>query len=336
MSATLRLVRQGARRRLSSHGSNGRRRARSWRRTRKGWRRERRQMAGMECVAFRTARRWSFASATQAEYAGTITLQIEPNEVRHLPIFVGDARAVTDSASIALGLDGWWRGSHSINGTVIGDDGAPIAGATVSLEEAGIEGTTDRDGSFRLEGLPGGSWMLTAKKLGYEPSNKLIRVTSVNEVARLTLVRTPSRLRTVEVTAPSRELRLSGFRSRMSDAEKGVIRGHFITEETIEKRRGTAVTNLLEGLSGVRVSKHPNSGDFRKRVVYGANMCRMTVYLDEIRILPKLDGKTPDELNELVSSTDLAGIEVYPSMGGAPAKYQALNGTCGVVLLWSK
>ena len=157
-----------------------------------------------------------------------------------------------------------------------------------------------------------------------------------NAVTRLTLSRTPSTLSTVEVTATSRALRLSGFRSRMSDAEKGIIRGHFITEEAIEKRRGTAVTNLLEGLSGVRVSKHPNSGDFRKRVVYGANMCRMTVYLDEIRILPKLDGKTSDELNELVSSTDLAGIEVYPSMGGAPAKYQALNGTCGVVLLWSK
>jgi hypothetical protein len=55
----------------------------------------------------------------------------------------------------------------------------------------------------------------------------------------------------------------------------------------------------------------------------------MTVYLDRIR-LPGRD------LDFIVSPTTVSGIEIYPRGAGASAGYQLLNGTCGVVLVWTK
>jgi hypothetical protein len=41
-------------------------------------------------------------------------------------------------------------------------------------------------------------------------------------------------------------------------------------------------------------------------------------------------------LDEIVSLTSIAGIEVYPRSVTAPPKYQSLNGLCGVVLIWTR
>ena len=65
------------------------------------------------------------------------------------------------------------------------------------------------------------------------------------------------------------------------------------------------------------------------------NNCTMTVYLDNIRIVGRLTG--PDDyVNEIATPNHIAAMEVYPRGVGAPPQYQALNGTCGIVLIWTK
>jgi hypothetical protein len=61
----------------------------------------------------------------------------------------------------------------------------------------------------------------------------------------------------------------------------------------------------------------------------------MTVYLDNVRITGRLGGRD-DFVNELVAVTHVAAMEIYPRAVGAPPQYQPLNGTCGVVLIWTK
>jgi hypothetical protein len=62
----------------------------------------------------------------------------------------------------------------------------------------------------------------------------------------------------------------------------------------------------------------------------------MTVYLDRVRIVGK-PGNAPDDfVNELALPSQVAAMEIYPRGVGAPPEFQPMNGSCGVVLLWSK
>lgn len=60
--------------------------------------------------------------------------------------------------------------------------------------------------------------------------------------------------------------------------------------------------------------------------------CKMTVSLDNMLIVGKVGGGPDDS----VSPTHVAAMEIYPRAINAPPAYQALNGTCGVVLIWTK
>jgi len=61
----------------------------------------------------------------------------------------------------------------------------------------------------------------------------------------------------------------------------------------------------------------------------------MTVYLDRVRIVGKF-GSTDDFVNEIVVPSSVAAMEVYPRGTGAPPEFQSMNGSCGVVLIWTK
>ncbi len=69
--------------------------------------------------------------------------------------------------SIAAALHG------SVEGVVVDDAGAPVAGATVSaLGVTSALAITDRAGRFRLYGLPAGPYLLRAHYSGYIPSRR--------------------------------------------------------------------------------------------------------------------------------------------------------------------
>jgi len=43
-----------------------------------------------------------------------------------------------------------------------------------------------------------------------------------------------------------------------------------------------------------------------------------------------------DYVNELAPPNHVAAMEIYPRAVSAPPQYQPLNGTCGVVLIWTR
>ena len=145
----------------------------------------------------------------------------------------------------------------------------------------------------------------------------------------------PLELKAITVTAGGSafiSLDLSGFYQRLKDSERGFTRGHYITPEDIAFRKPHLVTQLIEGIPSVRIKHSPNARGDR---IEGTNGCPMTVYLDRVRIVGKLNGRD-DLVNEIVQITHVAAIEVYSRPLAAPPEYQALNGTCGVVLIWTK
>lgn len=160
---------------------------------------------------------------------------------------------------------------------------------------------------------------------------------------------------------PRLSLETSGFYQRVRDREKGILMGHFLTEEDIERRRPYRITQMLENIPSVRVipintadgkiieragarsdvTKTPCLSDHDPacRVPVGKNNCPMTVYVDGRR-LNRL-GAVPGfnfafGIDELAAPAAVAGIEVYSSPLRIPPQYQPLAGTCGAILIWTK
>lgn len=161
----------------------------------------------------------------------------------------------------------------------------------------------------------------------------------------IVLAPTPQPLQTTVIqTERMRTLDSRGFYSRLADREKGVLRGEFITPEEVERFKPSRATQLLEARNGIQVRR---SGSCHVTtmcwVVLGSGGCVATVYLDGKRLnqLGEAQGTQTDPrsapyLDDLLSPTSIAGIEVYPRGGGAPPQYQALAGSCAIVLIWTR
>jgi hypothetical protein len=191
----------------------------------------------------------------------------------------------------------------------------------------------DESGRFRVPITGGGPWSLLVRRIGFEPSE--VRFDEVPDtVMRLRLIGVPVQLKEVLVTGGSafRSLDTHGFYTRMRDSERGINHGYFVTPEDLERRKPNWISQMAEGNPTVRVRR---GRDPKFDVITGTGGCRMTVYLDNIRIVGKLNG--PDDfVNEIVPPNHVAAMEIYPRSVGAPPQYQSLNGTCGVVLIWTK
>jgi hypothetical protein len=173
------------------------------------------------------------------------------------------------------------------------------------------------------------------RAIGYQQVERVVQLSSGDPAtADIALSERVTELTGVTVTATEARARLSPFYERKRDAERGINRGYFITPEDMERRRPTLITHMFEGLAGVRVIR--KSLDPRSAVVQGTlGGCLMTVYLDGIRVAGTAGGGH-DPLNILIDPTTVTAMEVYPRPASAPPQYQSLNGTCGVVLIWTK
>jgi hypothetical protein len=151
----------------------------------------------------------------------------------------------------------------------------------------------------------------------------------------------------IEAEATTVSLELAGFYSRLRDKERAANTGHFILPEKIERRRGS-VTQVVTGIPGLRVERFHQRGSSTEymalfgnaRKISGDGLCPMTVYVDRARLQPPggalgRDNAPPPDINEAVTLRDVAGIEVY-TRANVPFEFAMLNGTCGVVLIWTK
>jgi hypothetical protein len=57
--------------------------------------------------------------------------------------------------------------------------------------------------------------------------------------------------------------------------------------------------------------------------------CRSTIYLDGVNL-------GAQEVKQLPTGDQLAGVEWYASAAETPPKYNATGNACGVLLLWTR
>jgi hypothetical protein len=222
-----------------------------------------------------------------------------------------------------------------IRGRVTDSTGRAIPFALVRVGTTG-ERITDDSGRFDAAVRNTGRLPIAVRRVGYRALETTLAGLPDTSIT-LVLAPLAGNLETVRIVEDQtvNSLELNGFYRRMREKTRGANTGHFITPEDIERRPVSRVTQLVEGLRGVQVLLiSPKS-----YAVFGTNRCPMEVYLDGAR-LTELRGvggseRIPTEFDHLISTTSVAGIEVY-TRANIPEQYRALNATCGVVLIWTK
>jgi TonB family protein len=212
-----------------------------------------------------------------------------------------------------------------IVGYVADTANARIAGAQVSI--AGVRGRaeTGPDGAFRMSGVPSGSQMLVARRIGFRPESVIVIVRQgvIAEVP-VRMRPTPQHMTTVVVDGgrvrPTGRLR--GFNERRL---QGL--GHYFTAADIERRNPAVITDLLRMLPGVRINRQNG----QNVVTFRGQRCPPLIWIDGA---PATAGYLDPDV---FSPGSLAGIEVYMGTATVPAELMWVRGlgSCGVIALWT-
>lgn len=228
-----------------------------------------------------------------------------------------------------------------LRGTVRDSAGNPIAYANVAASQR-ARVVTDLEGKFELVMARSKVVTLVVRRLGYAPVE--VRVAPGDSVVAVTMSRLALTLPGMNVIAERiRSLETRGFYGRLNSRKRGAGSGFFFTPEEVEQRNLSRITQLFDNVPGVKIEKS-GMGAVEWVITGGINRCPVTVFLDGIAIFPPkrwlhdpLRRIQSDEwVDALVDHRSVVAAEVYTRASGAPAQYQMLNGTCGIVLLWTR
>lgn len=289
-------------------------------------------------------------SAAFLEHEGdTVTVRAEPDShvVRNLEIHLPPGMLNTRTSAEGLVPPGEQQG---VQGRIIDPaTGSPVPNAEVTLgrPEGGFQrkAITNSSGFFRVLSPWLGTFTLQATALGYKPvESDSLRI----EPGELTVVEVemppePIDLAPLVVLAEPRDFHLDtqGFYHRV---EQGI--GHFITPDEMEIRQPLDFADLLRDVPGLRISRE----GFSTRVLMpkpsmnvggGIDLfCEPRIYVDAALVpQPRPSHNELDigaYLDLAVDVNEVKGIEVHTRFTGVPLAYGGTQGSCGVILIWTK
>ncbi|HVT41307.1 MAG TPA: carboxypeptidase regulatory-like domain-containing protein [Gemmatimonadaceae bacterium] len=268
--------------------------------------------------------------------SGVVVLNLPGQRLLARDLLIGRSEPAQPESTVLVdgtrrGLAVPRRGQARLVGTVRASLGNPIAGARVRLAGASDSAATAGDGSFRLAGLPAGSWMLDVRAIGFEPARvpvELYEGEGTTNTRSVVLEKAVTALETVRViTGPANVPARSGFLSRK------VGFGHFIEHAEIEKRSALEVRDIVRDVPGLLVVPHVPGGGPSLLMRVPSGMCAPSVWVDGQRFGGGYDA---EQMLAMINPADVAGIEVYNRSGIVPLQFGGtLTGGCGVIVGWT-
>ena len=217
----------------------------------------------------------------------------------------------------------------AIDGLVFDQDTREwIEGAEVRVEGMDDPAFTDREGHFRIDGIPVGWYRVLIRRIGYEARVDTISIPTNSVLAvQISLARQPVVLQPLEIVVRSATLERNGFYERAQQGYSGV----YLDRAKIEEMRAGSVTHLFQGINGIRVIY---DGLYGARVlvnqvvsvvdtVHGGG-CQPAFWIDGVRSTMR----SPD----VMRLDELEGVEIY-RRAGAPGKF---IDPCGTILFWTR
>jgi hypothetical protein len=201
---------------------------------------------------------------------------------------------------------------------------------------------TNAVGEFRLMVPPALGVEVLVRRIGFLPTKFRVEP-GADTTIRVQMQQLAVLMETQMVRAQQlvRGLELRGFYERMLESQRGALVGDFIMPEEIEMRNPQRVSQLLETRRGVVVRRSGACNIIATCYrILGTAGCPATVFLDGQRLNSLMsasnDPSGAPPVDELIPVTHVSGIEIYPRGASAPPRYQALGGTCAIVLIWTK
>lgn len=220
-------------------------------------------------------------------------------------------------------------GTAILSGRVRDVNGRSINGARVALHGGGGVAVANREGAFRLAGLPAGTQTLDIRAIGFTPARRAVDLSS-NGATTVTwdLDRRAAALPTVTVLGGSR-LERNGFMARRRQGH-----GSFFNESQIAKMGGFTAMDVLRRAPGLQTSYIRTAGGGSVRAVtmrtMGRKRCIPSLFVDGG---VWLDGW--GQVENFLMKVDLVAVEVYPSRLTVPVQFDR-GGECGSVVIWTR
>lgn len=272
--------------------------------------------------------------------------------VRALPAF-GRSQAVSlrlaaDArfASAELIVDPSGVPVATLQGVVVSADSAsqPLLDAEVLLPGLSLSTRTDSRGGFRIDDIPVGTHQLIVRRLGYGALDTKLSFEANEREERRVLLSRVSVLDSVDVRA---DFAIPSF-----EEHRRVGLGKFLTRAELSQMENRTVMAILSNFSGTQINSNKFGSYFLARArgpqsLSGAELrggsaedpaplgCYAHVYLDNH---PMYTGKAGQSLFNLkqLSPDRIEAIEYYASAAQTPARYNILNSTCGVLVIWTR
>lgn len=261
-----------------------------------------------------------------SDSSGAVELRVPYHGVLVRDLLISNPERITEAGGPDTRSRTVLRGSGSVRGTVRDASGKPLTGARVSLPGTNAEAATSTGGQFSLGALPGGTWMIEARAVGFEPQRVVVDILdSAETIANVAMDGLVPTVDTVKVRADKWTQEMAGFESR-----KKMGGGYFIDDEALNRRNAQFTADILRGTPGVTITPGGIGSDrVSMRGSAGAGTCAPEVFINGLRT-PIPDGI----IDNLVQPQDIRGVEVYSRLGSTPIEYQSRNG-CGSIVIWT-
>ncbi|MHB1073033.1 MAG: TonB-dependent receptor plug domain-containing protein [Gemmatimonadaceae bacterium] len=213
-------------------------------------------------------------------------------------------------------------------GTVMDTAGHPLAAVEFTLPGSSARAISDDAGHFRMAGLPEGSIVLRARRIGYRLTSIPLETAKLPPEVRITLRAIPIELPPVVVQAAS-----GGFARDLYGFYERKLRGtggRYITRADLRRMQSLRLTDALRALvPGVQVARR---GSFVNTIRFRGSRCPPLVWLDGT---PALAGEFDIDV---VDPETISGMEVYAGVATVPAEFRTARGveSCGVIAIWSR
>ncbi|MBM3332156.1 TonB-dependent receptor [candidate division WOR-3 bacterium] len=211
-------------------------------------------------------------------------------------------------------------GYGAISGKVLdANNGEPVAGANVVLEQTELGGATDACGCLEISRVPAGAYSATASAIGYAPVTHRVTVTA-GEVAiqdfRLEPAAVP--MPGVEVSAPAAE-KLLGDRAAAAEV---------VSSKDIEAKGAVNLQEALKCEAGVRVSSCCPSSNAAEVQIQGLPGKYTQVVIDG---LPTVTDLGCNYGLPFVASAEIERLEISKGPGTMQYGSDAFGGVVNVV-----
>ena len=218
-----------------------------------------------------------------------------------------------DTATGALLL----TGTASVAGRVTGPANEPIAGVQLSVRDARGIATSDSSGRFLLAGLPAGTHVLVARRIGYALVEQVVELRAGARTVTDVRLERMAALDSMRVTA-------LGGRYREFEFNRGAnIFGRYLTRDQILRRRPADNADLLFRLGGFTVIGHGGTAIvYSKREMRKADPCAVNVVIDGVQ------GRRINDVRPL----RIVGLEAYEGPSSFTSDYEA---KCGLIVIWT-